>query len=223
MFALIRREIEDNVAFFIAAAVFSTILVAGIATFAYDAKGSKDTHAYTYEADVGGGGALFSALSFVVIVPVVVGFPAMGASQMYTDRTRKISTFLSTLPVTRARILIARIITGTLAILILLVPLTITASILVRVFPPPYPIYPHYVSEVSVAVFLTGFACYCIGLQLGWSPNKAIPILGTLGATAVIIPIIVIKGFGAQTIIIMLLLIAASLTRTWQKFASTPL
>jgi ABC-type transport system involved in multi-copper enzyme maturation permease subunit len=219
MLALIRREIEDNMAFFIAAAVFSTILVAGIATYAYEAKGSKDAHAYR---DVGGADAVL-ALSFVVIVPVVVGFSAMGASQMYTDRTRKISTFLSTLPVTRARILIARIITGTLAILILLVPLTVAASILVRVFAPPYPMYPHYVSEISAAVFLTGFACYCIGLQLGWSPNKAIPILGTLGATAVIIPIIVIKGFGTHTVIIMLLLIAASLTRTWQKFASTPL
>lgn len=213
MFALIRREIEDNVAFFIAAAVFSTILVAGIATLAYESKDSGDTH----EAD-----AVLS-MSFIIVGLVVVGFCAMGASQMYTDRTRKISTFLSTLPVTRARILLARIITGTLAILILLVPLTITASILIRVFPPPYPIYPHYVSEISAAVFLTGFACYCIGLQLGWSPNKAVPILGTLGATAVIIPIVVIKGFGAHTIMIMLSLIAASLTRTWQKFASTPL
>ena len=208
MFTLIKREIEDNIAYFATAALFSTVLVIVVISLAYNAE----------EPPV-----VALSLSIPIIVLAILGFSAMGASQMYTDKTKKISAFLSTLRVTRAQILAARIVTGILTILILLVPLAVTAAVLLRIFPPPFPIYPHFISEIFTAVFLTGFACYCLGLQLGWSPNKVIPVLGSIGSTAVIVPLIVIKGFGACTAIIMLLLIVASLTRTWQKFKSTPL
>lgn len=208
MFTLIKREIEDNIAYFAAAALFSTALVIVVISLAYNAEELSEV-------------AL--SLSIPIIVLAILGFSAMGASQMYTDKTRKISAFLSTLRVTRTQILAARIVTGILTILILLVPLAVTAAVLLRIFPPPFPIYPHFISEIFTAVFLTGFACYCLGLQLGWSPNKVIPVLGSIGSTAVIVPLIIIKGFGACTAIIMLLLIVASLTRTWQKFKSTPL
>ena len=208
MFTLIKREIEDNIAYFAAAALFSTALVIAVTSLAYNAEELSEV-------------AL--SLSIPIIVLAILGFSAMGASQMYTDKTRKISALLSTLRVTRAQILAARIVTGILTILILLVPLAVTAAVLLRLFPPPFPIYPHFVSEIFTAVFLTAFACYCLGLQIGWSPNKVIPVLGSIGSTAVIVPLIVIKGFGACTVIIMLLLIVASLTRTWQKFTSTPL
>jgi hypothetical protein len=209
MLALIKREIEDNIAYIIAAALFSTALVIVAISLARDGDQPHDV-------------AL--ALSIPIIVLIILGFAAMGAGQMYTDKTRRISAFLSTLRVTRAQIFVARVVTGTLAISILLVPLTVTAAVLLRLSPLPYYLmYPHFVSEIFTAVFLTGFACYCLGLQLGWNQNKAIPILGSLGATAVFVPLIIIKGFAGHLVIIMLLLIAASLTRTWQKFRSTPL
>ena len=208
MFTLLKREIEDNRAYFATAAIFSTVLVIVVISLAYNAEELSEV-------------AL--SLSIPIIVLAILGFSAMGASQMYTDKTRKISALLSTLRVTRAQILAARIVTGILTILILLVPLAVTTAVLLRLFSPPYPIYPHFVSEIFTAVFLTAFACYCLGLQLGWSSNKVIPVLGSIGSTAVIVPLIVIKGFGACTAIIMLLLIVASLTRTWQKFKSTPL
>lgn len=208
MFTLIKREIEDNIAYFAAAALFSTALVIVAISFAYNAEALH---------------VAALSLSIPILVLAILGFAAMGASQMYTDKTRKISAFLSTLRVTRAQILVARIVTGILTILILLIPLAVTAAVLLRIFPPPYPIYPHFVSEIFTTVFLTAFACYCLGLQIGWSPNKVIPVLGSIGATAVIVPLIIIKGFGVYTVIIMLLLIFASLTRTWQKFTSTPL
>jgi len=195
MFTLIKREIEDNIAYFAAAALFSTALVIAVTSLAYNAEELSEV-------------AL--SLSIPIIVLAILGFSAMGASQMYTDKTRKISALLSTLRVTRAQILAARIVTGILTILILLVPLAVTAAVLLRLFPPPYPIYPHFVSEIFTAVFLTGFACYCLGLQLGWNSNKVIRVLGSIGSTAVIVPLIVIKGFGACTVIIMLSLIHIS-------------
>lgn len=210
MFALIKREIEDHIAYFLGAVLFSAIFCAIALSL-------------TYHDDYEDPSPAAVALLIPTAIVAVFGFCAMGVSQMYTDRTRKISSLLSTLPVTRGQLLIARIVTAVLAMLVLLVPLAVTAAILLRLFPPPYPIYTHYVAEIFTAVFLMGFACYCLGLQLGWSSGKVIPTLGSLVLTIILVPLIIIKGFWDHAIIILLLLIFASLTRTWQKFTSTPL
>jgi len=210
MFTLIKREIEDHIAYFLAAVLFSAIFIAIAVSL-------------TYNEDREGPSPAALALLIPTIIVAVFGFCAMGASQMYIDRTRKISSLLSTLPVTRGQILIARIITAVLAMLVLLLPLAVTAAILLRLFPPPYPIYPHYVAEIFTAIFLMGFACYCLGLQLGFSSGKVAPTLGALVLTIILVPLIIIKGFWGHTVIILLLLIFASLTRTWQKFTSTSL
>lgn len=208
MFTLIKREIEDHIVYFLGAALFSAVLVAVIVSMVYH-----------HESEV----TLIAALSllFPTTLVVVFGFCAMGASQMHTDRTRKISAFLSTLPVTRGRILIARIVTGILAILVLLVPLAVMAEILLRRFVPPYLVYPTFVAEIFTVIFLMGFACYCLGLQTGWSLSKVIPTLGSLLLTFILVPLILIKGFGAYMVVILLLFIVACLIRTWHRFMST--
>lgn len=208
MFTLIKREIEDHIAWFLAAGLFSAFLAA-IWISLVSRRGSD--------------GPPVTALAalFPTTLVVVFGFCAMGASQMHMDRTRKISAFLSTLPVTRGRILIARIVTGILAILVLLVPLAVTAAVLSRLFAPPHPVYPAFVAEIFTVIFLMGFACYCLGLQTGWSSSKVIPTLGSLLLTFILVPLILIKGFGAHIVVILLLFIVASLIRTWHRFIST--
>jgi len=166
---------------------------------------------------------VFVGLSIPAIVVLIIGFPGMGASQMYTDRSRKISTFLTGLPVTRCQILTARIITGILAILVVLVPLIITGIILRRLFAPPIPIFPSLIFDISAATFLLGFACYCLGLQSGWTTSRITPTLGSIILTCIFVPLIIVKGFSTQIKIILLLFIIASLIRTWQKFKHTAL
>jgi len=209
MFTLIKREIQDHIAYFLGAAILSAILIALLISAMY--------HTELDERPV------FIGLSLPVIVILIIGCPAMGANQMYTDRTRKISALLSTLAVSRNRILLARIITGILAILTVLVPLTITAVLLLRLFTPPIPIYSGLVSEIFAATFLMGLACYCIGLLTGWTSSKITPTLGGLVLTFVLVPLILVKGFGSHAIIILILFIGASLIHTWQKFMSTSL
>jgi len=207
MFTLIKREIEDHIAYFIGAIILSGILIALLTSaIYYDEPGERP---------------VFVGLSIPAIVVLITGFASMGVSQMYTDRTRKVSTFLSGLPVTRGHILVARIITGILAILIVLLPLTITGTILWRLFAPPIPIFPGLIFDLSVTVFLMGFACYCIGLQTGWTSSRITPTLGGLVLTCILVPLIVVKGFGLQIKIILIVFIVASLIRTWQKFRST--
>ncbi len=212
MFALIKREIRDHIVYFIGAAAFSAVfIIMSISVIhQYDPKEPP----------------VFSiGLGVPAVTIVIFGICAMGATQMYLDKTRKISALLSTLAVSRNRILLARIIAGILAILTLLVPLTIAAGILMRFFTLliPFPMYPGMVFEISVAVYLMAFACYCIGLQTGWNSNPVTPSLGALFLTCIFVPLILIKGFGVHIVVILVLFIVASLIRTWHTFMKTSL
>lgn len=210
MFTLIKREVYDHLAYFVLVVVFSGIFIGVLISSAY-------------EYDPRNPPVVSIGAGFVVATIAVLGFCLMGASQMYTDRTRKISAFLSTLPVSRSRILVARIITGILAIVVLVVPVAITAAFLQRVHSGAVLKYPGVVSDVSMVSFLAVFACYCMGLQSGWNSNKLAPALGGLLPTCVLITLMIIKGFGLYIMVMLVLFIAACLVRTWHKFMSTSL
>ena len=210
MYALIKREIQDHIVYFIGAAVFSAVFIIILISL---------IHQYNPKEP-----PVFSiGLGVPAVTIVIFGICAMGATQMYLDRTRKISALLSTLAVSRNQILLARIIAGILAILILLLPQTIAAGILMRIFTPPIPMFGGMVFEISVAVFLMAFACYCIGLQAGWNSNPLTPSLGALFLTCIFVPLILIKGFGVYIVVILVLFIVASLIRTWHTFMKTSL
>jgi len=210
MLTLLKREIQDNIAFFAAAALFSAILILATVSVIY----REDPE-------------MVPVLSLSLLIPTLgftlLGFYAMGSGQMRFDKSRKISHLLVTLPVSRHQILIARIITGLLAILLLLVPPAITAQILMRLHPWSYPIYPNFVAEIFTGILLAGLACYCLGLQLGYHTSIGLSMLACPFISAIVGSAILIKGFGLHTIAILLVVITASLIRTWQKFLSTPL
>jgi len=210
MLTLIKREIKDYFIYFIAAIIFAGIIIGLFLSVIFE-------YRPLYR--------LMSNLGIVITIAAVVifGFYAMGAAQMYTDKNRRISAFLSTLPVSRSRILIARMVTGMLAILTLLIPLAIVPIILLRIFAPPIPLYSGVVFEVFIGMFLTAFACYCIGLQAGWNFSSLMPALGGLGLTCILVSLILVKGFGLHIIVILLFFIAASLIRIWHLFTSTSL
>ncbi len=210
MFTLIKREIQDHIVYFFGAAIFSAIfiLISISVIHNYNPR-------YPEVFSIGFG--------VPAVTLVIIGICAMGATQMYLDRTRKISALLSTLAVSRSRILLARIITGILAILTLLVPLTIATVILLRLYAPPIPMFPGMVFEISLTVFLMVFACYCLGLQTGWTSGKIIPTLGGIALTCIFVPLIIVKGFGLHIVVILVLFIIASLLRTWHTFMSTSL
>jgi hypothetical protein len=167
---------------------------------------------------------LFSVgIGVPIIAIVVIGICGLGVTQMYLDRNRKISAFLSTLAVSRGRILLAKIITGILVILTLLLPVAVAAEVLFRLFVPPVLIYPGIVFEVFITVFLMAFACYCIGLQTGWTSGRVAPTLGGIVLALIFIPLILIKGIGLQIVVILVLFIAASLIRVRHTFMTTSL
>ncbi len=142
---------------------------------------------------------------------------------MRLDRTRNLSAFLTTLPVGRGQVFLARVGTGVLGILLFLVPLTITAAILIDLRSPPVPLFRGLLPALFAGVFLACLACYGLGLYAG---SSARALASTLSAVlfAMLVPLLLaIKGFGVEPVVILLLFVAASLAGTWERFSSSSL
>ncbi len=172
----------------------------------------------------------YQGLQVAILLPVAVlisglmlGLCGLGGAQMYTDRAHRISPLLATLAVTRSRILAARILVGVLALLLALVPVLVATTILLRAFLPPPEFYGRMLVEVSLTVLLTGLACYCLGLLVGWSTNAVWRLAGGVLVPALLISFVWIKGAGPDVMVLLLLLIAATLLRIWHSFTSASL
>jgi len=158
------------------------------------------------------------------MVPLLLAlFCVLGAAQMYTDRANRISALLATAAVTRSRILAARVLAGAAIILAMLVPLLITTVAILYFTGAPLAFYGRTIAEVALTVGLSGFACYCVGLLLGWTTNKAFPALSVLFGILLVLLLVVVKGFGMPAIMLLLLFCIAALLRVWYRFTSIPL
>ncbi len=217
MFTLIKREVRDHIVYLILAAclagIFILISIPVISRYEAVKRASSDYGNTGFALGIG----------MPASVIVIIGICGLGAAQMYLDRTRKISAFLSTLAVSRGRILIARITTGILIILTFLVPLIVTVVILCRLFVSPVLFPGVMIFEIFLTIFLIMFACYCIGLQTGWNSNPITPTLGGLFLTGIFVLLLLVKGFGLQIVVILVLFIIASLMRIWHMFMETSL
>ena len=204
MFTLIMREIEDNRAFFILATIMAAIFSA---FFAYTQFYGDRTYRF-----------IFGAVIIIMAIPSAIVFCAMGAAQMYEDKTKKVSALLATLAVTRRHIFIARVVAGFLLVLIGFVPIAETIIMAVS----KSNVNSGLGFEIMIPALLLGFACYCVGLQAGWTSNKVTHAFG-VGLGVILIPVILIKGFGWEIYAILVLLISACLIRAWYRFSTAAL
>ncbi|MDY0357089.1 MAG: hypothetical protein RBR19_14500 [Sedimentisphaerales bacterium] len=207
---LLKREIIDHVAYFAAALILSGLLTAMLVSIALSFDGSDRE-------------LLGIAGGITATVAVVVGLCGLGVAQMYGDRARNISAFLTALPVTRAQIFAARIAAGVLAILILLVPLTVAATMLLGPNAEGVPVYRGIVPDVFRGLFLMCLACYSVGIYAGWHRRSLAPTLGVLPVVLLVPLLLVIKGFGPDVAAILAIFILACLAGTWCRFASSSL
>ena len=206
MLTLMRREVRDNMVYVLAPCVLS-LLTIGILVSVF-LSGIKS-------AAIPFGGLLLLVL--------FLGFGALGSAQMYGDRANRISTLLSTLAVTRHQILAARVLTGILAILVALVPVLVTSVILLQAFLPPFEFYRRMVVEVSITTILAGLACYGVGLLVGGTTNRAWLLVGNLSLLALCVSLLLVKGFGPEVVLILVVLSGALLARTWYRFTTASL
>jgi ABC-type transport system involved in multi-copper enzyme maturation permease subunit len=214
MLALIKREIADAAVFFLMTAIFMLIL-AGTLVYRVAIWGSNPV--------IGVPSVMYTTFGTFpfILLPLIAA--ALGASQMNLDRDKKISSFLATLATTRQQILSAKIITGILWILLVILPIAAVDAVLLKVFPMVVVPDAGFLVRLFVTIFLCGLACYSFGLLTGWCSGKLLPASGIILVAPVLVSLIVIKGFGLQTIIFFLLFISAAIIRTWQKFMSLSL
>jgi hypothetical protein len=206
MLTLIGRELRDQAVHIVLASLVSAVAIAvAIAT--------------VFWGIVGAGLGIMAATSVVLFFVLC----ALGTAQMYADRANRVSGLLGTLATTRSRILAARVLAGVVVILLSLVPLLITALAILYFTRMPLVFYRGTIAEVSITMALTAFACYCIGLSMGWTASKTIPVLGLLFFVALFVLLVVVKGFGLQGIVLLLLLCVALLLRVWHWFTSVSL
>ena len=157
----------------------------------------------------------------IFILPFISA--GMGAQQMYSDRSRKISAFLCTLATSRSRIMTARIIVGSSYFLSILLAMVITYAILLARFESLVPFDITSLVMLFITAATVNLACYSIGLLIGFSANKFLPILGSIFLISILIALIIIKGFGLQSNFILLVVAVAAMFRTWRKYATTSL
>ena len=131
MFTLIKREIESILLYLIIPLVFVVVAVSSlIYIVAYN---------LSEFPPVGIPWIMFSIFWFsMVFLPLISA--GIGSAQMYSDRSKRISTYLCTLATSRGRILTARLIAGSCSFLIVLIPLAVTDLILLQVYPRMVPI-----------------------------------------------------------------------------------
>ncbi|MBN1437368.1 MAG: hypothetical protein JW936_09850 [Sedimentisphaerales bacterium] len=161
-------------------------------------------------------------LFFELFLPLVSA--GIGAAQMRGDRNKQISTFLCTLATSRGRILIARVMVGALVHLLVLVPVLLMYVIFVCWKHPSIELSDCVgVLGVFAVVVVMNFAAYSVGLMMGWSKSRWFPILGTLVLAIVFVWVLVVKGFGVETVLISLVVACAALVRTWGKYSTDAL
>lgn len=214
MLTLIRREIDSLLAYVFIEMILTAILITFIL--------SSVMYQQMANPPVGIPTVMISTLWWLIfLLPFLSG--GIGASQMYWDRDKKISTFLCTLATTRNRILAARVIAGMLVMSVVPICLAMTDVLLLKVYPRMVPIDAGLLARMFLIALLANMACYAIGLQMGWSQNKYLPSLGALAVCVIVVSVIVLTGLGVHSMVILGLVTVGSFVRVWQKFMSTSL
>jgi hypothetical protein len=204
LFTLFKRQLADNAIYFLAAIIFSIVLVIAILSITF----SEDI---TYLS-------LYTVI-LIVITPILFGIGSyiLGVIQTYSDKTNGITAVLTILPVTRGRIFLSRLIIGILIILTLLGPLVVTGAILWKLLGPPDWLYYDWLADTFIGLSLASLVCYCLGLTASRGAETFTSALRALPLVPILMLLIVIKGFGWSLLAVLLPLLAILLLRCFKS------
>ncbi len=214
MWTLIKREIKDNIIMFMLAVILAGICEAVVVS------GFLRTDAEF--APVGIPMAVYMVFPFFIISLCLLA-TTMGGVQMYLDKNKKISAFLSTMSVTRRRLLWAKMLVGIIWLIVAMLPLIAAELFLFQVKPRLIPVDYSLLIRIYIVTGLCALSCYLLGSNLGLGRNRIIAILAGAFLCLILISLIVIKGFGAEIMLIFGITSVALAVRAWNAFMSIPL
>lgn len=214
MWPLIKREIKDNIIMFLLAVILAGLCEAIVV--------SGFLRSDSQFAPVGIPLAAYMIFPFFIISLCLMA-TAMGGVQMYFDKNKKVSAFLSTLPVTRRRLLLAKMLAGIIWLLVAMLPLVAAELLLFQVRPRLIPVDYSLLIRIYTVTGLCSLSCYLLGSNLGLGRNRAAAIIAGALLCLTLISLIIIKGFNPEIMVIFGITSAALAVRVWNVFMSIPL
>jgi len=212
MFALIKRELDDLSYLLV---ILVPLMLIPVIYNIYQ------VYAWHWEIDnISIQEYIFAAFIITIFLPLIM--LEIGVSQMHFDRNGKISTFLICLAATRHRIFIAKLSAAVFVIISAVAIMVLLQVLLLLVFPKPLPIVTGLLARVHILTILLSLSCYSLGLLMGNLQRIWVMFLALIPA-AILAAVIIIKGVGWQSWIILALFTTAAVSCTWQKFLKTPL
>jgi ABC-type transport system involved in multi-copper enzyme maturation permease subunit len=214
MWTLIKREMRDNIIFLLLGLIAAGICQGVIASSFFEME-TKFAPVGIYET------AYIIFLFFLPALAVLA--TAMGGVQMYLDRSRKVSAFLGTLAVTRGRLLTAKMLAGAVFLVAAILPLAagqiIYLQAVPRLIPPDYSL----LVRMYIGSLLCALACYMLGSNLGLGRNRIAAFFAGIAGCALLVSLIIIKGFGTETMLLLVVTSAVLCVRVRNEFESVPL
>jgi hypothetical protein len=200
---LIKRQIVDNAIYFVIAAVLSLAVTFALLSVALS-ESLDSLSGY--------------AVTLILGAPVIIciGSFLLGAVQTHSDRISGITETLLILPAGHGRILLARFVTGVLAIITTSAPLAVTGTILWKFLGPPEWLFHDWIADSTVGLFLAALTCYVLGLTTALRRETFLSIMLALPSTLIIVLLIIARGFGWPLNAALLPVIVASVIRLWR-------
>ncbi len=209
MWTLFKRECED-VWFYLIAAI---LLVGGSITWA------ELLAAPDHQGDCILGGFLFGYVLLCILLL------AVGANRMVFDRANGISVFYTGHLTTRGQFFIVRLLLGALFAVLFYIPFAywfLWRFLRWRVTLPEYPSVWKF-GGIMVFLLLFLLACYNLGLRMGLYNKRIIYTIGTACLGAIFLSFVVLKGFGFEATVILLILNATMIYSTWRDYSAIAL
>lgn len=207
MWTLLKREIEDTWVHLL----IVVLIAGGSITFAEFAQ-------HTPKNSDGGGMPILGYVSLCILLL------AVGANRMVFDRANGISVFYTGHLNTRRQVFTIRIFMGVLFVALFYIP-TLCWSLWKlsqeTTLPSDFPT--GKLAGMVIFLFLLPLACYNLGLRMGQSNKKIIHNLGTICLGVMLFSFAILKGFGFEAVIVLLVLNVSLIYSAWQRYAAAAL
>ena len=209
MWTLFKREFED-IWFYLLAAILlvgGPIAMTELATAKHPGIGDE---------------VLVGFLSGYVLLCILL--LVVGANRMVFDRANGISTFFAGHLTTRGRVFIVRLLLGVMFAALFYIPLgywfiwRFLRLLALTPITPSEDILIRGLGGTMFFLFLFLMGCYNLGLRMGLSNRRLLYILGSLCLGVILLSFVVLKGFGFEATVILLILNAAMIYSTWRDY-----
>jgi hypothetical protein len=215
MWTLFKREFED-VWFYLIAAILlvgGSIAWAELMLAAHPASPSEQSI---------NGVLLGFTYGYLLLCILLLG---VGANRMVFDRANGISVFYTGHLITRGRVFIVRLLLGALFVVLFYVPLVcwFLWRFLRWLYVSPENSLNGQQVGMMLFLFLFLLTCYNLGLRMGLYNKRIIYTLGTACLGVILLSFVVLKGFGYEAVIILLVLNVSLIYSAWRNYAAAAL